>query len=258
MDNLEKFAMSTDIFVTAHRGASGNAPENTLPAFRKAVEAGARMAEVDVQITSDGRVVAFHDDTLDRTTNAKGPVAERNYDELRSLDAGSWFDKEFAGTKIPSLEEVIDVIKDKLYLNIEVKSYPGGNVTRDLARIVGTVEGAGYAEYTLYSSFDHKLLSAIKTIDPALPTAAIMIPGDERLPSEISRETGSEGFVCSIAQISERIAEDAEKHGIFTAVYPVDTPVQLDLTLRFGVKSIVTNFPGEIIEEMLRIGRMVR
>jgi glycerophosphoryl diester phosphodiesterase len=258
METLREFGKATELFVTAHRGASGRAPENTLPAFRNAIEAGAKMVEADVQITSDGRIVAFHDDELDRTTNGSGRVADRTYEEISDMDAGSWFDEKFAGTRVPLLEEVIEMIKGKIYLNIEIKSYPRGNVTEDLESIIDCVESAGYGEYTLFSSFDYRLLTELKRIRASMPTAAIMHPGEKRLISEIAAEIGCEAFVCSIAQINEEIAEDAEKNGILTGVYPVDTSMQLDLALRFGVKTIVTNFPELIIDELIKIGKMIK
>lgn len=112
----------------AHRGASGYAPENTLAAFDKAVEMQADYIEIDVQLSKDDLPVIIHDDTLDRTTNGTGNVSAYTLEELRSLDAGSWFDKKYAGEKIPSLNEVLEMYGEKINILIELKSpelYPG-------------------------------------------------------------------------------------------------------------------------------------
>src|SRR4029077_12068525 len=102
------------VWVIAHRGASGVAPENTMAAFRKAVEFGAGFIETDLQLSRDVRLVALHDDTLERTTNGRGPVSSRTLEELRGLDAGSWFRNSsaeatthFAGERIPTIEEIL-------------------------------------------------------------------------------------------------------------------------------------------------------
>src|SRR5580700_1416079 len=94
-------------WVVAHRGASAHAPENTLAAFQRAVELGASVIETDLHVTRDGRFVAMHDDTLDRTTNGSGEVDRFTLDQLRQLDAGLWFDRDFRGERVPTLEEIL-------------------------------------------------------------------------------------------------------------------------------------------------------
>src|SRR5437762_13057428 len=94
------------MLVIAHRGASGNAPENTMAAFKKAVALGANFIETDLQLSRDARFVAIHDATVNRTTNGQGTVHDMTLTELRRLDAGSWFGSEFAGERIPTLEEI--------------------------------------------------------------------------------------------------------------------------------------------------------
>ena len=97
-------------WVIGHRGASGSAPENTLAAFRKAAALGARWVEFDVRLSADGRCILLHDDTVDRTTDGKGRADRMMLEDLAGLDAGAWFDREFAGETIPTLEETIDLL----------------------------------------------------------------------------------------------------------------------------------------------------
>jgi glycerophosphoryl diester phosphodiesterase len=109
-------------WIIAHRGASGHAPENTLAAFREAVKLGATFIETDLHLTRDAQFVAFHDANLQRTTNGTGPVRERTKAELRELDAGRWFDRDFVGEKIPTIEEVLKFGRDNdvvLYLELK-------------------------------------------------------------------------------------------------------------------------------------------
>ncbi len=96
-------------------------PENTMASFKGALDIGAEMIELDVALSKDRALVIIHDDTLERTTNGKGNVCDYTLKELRNLDAGSWFDGKFAGEKIPTLEEVLDLVKNRALLNIEIK-----------------------------------------------------------------------------------------------------------------------------------------
>lgn len=112
--------------VIGHRGAAAYAPENTIESILTAAEMGAKWVEVDVKLTKDSVPVILHDDDLDRTTNGHGPVAQINYADLVNLEAGSWFSDSFAGIKIPTLEEVIDVVLEhNLGINLEIKPCPG-------------------------------------------------------------------------------------------------------------------------------------
>lgn len=119
------FAGQAQTRVSAHRGDSFNAPENTIPAFRLAVKKGAPQIELDIHMSRDGKLVLMHDDTVDRTTNGKGRVEDLTFSELRALDAGSWFGPKFAGTQIPTLEEALAVIPAPILCNLHLKGSPG-------------------------------------------------------------------------------------------------------------------------------------
>jgi len=125
----------------AHRGASAYAPENTFSAFDKALSLGVDQVELDVHFSEDGHIVVIHDDNLDRTTNGSGPVSAHSLAQLRSLDAGSWFGPEYGGERIPSLGEVLERYKGRLYLHIEIKAQVEGLTQRtvDLVRGYGLV-----------------------------------------------------------------------------------------------------------------------
>lgn len=109
----------------AHRGDVKNAPENTIPAFESAVRLGAQQIEFDVQLSKDGELVIMHDGTLDRTTDGTGAVSDLTFEALRALDAGSWFDPKFTGTKIPTLRETLEVIPETILCNVHLKNSPG-------------------------------------------------------------------------------------------------------------------------------------
>lgn len=146
--------------IVCHRGANRIAPENTLPAVDCALAAGFSHAEVDLHITADGQIIVAHDPTLDRTTNGTGPVTEKTLAELRALDAGSWFDPHFAGVKLPTLAEVLDLAQrhaGRLYL--EFKSAPPAPVWEQVA-------AANLQERVFFWSFNRDFLVELRGLAP--------------------------------------------------------------------------------------------
>src|SRR5438067_2355598 len=129
----------------AHRGGSLEAPENTLAAFRHAIELGMRYVELDVQMSRDGELVVIHDETVDRTTGGHGPVARLTFEELHRLDAGSHFGPEYAGERIPILREVLELCADAgVGVVVEIKSpslYPG--MVEKVVALIGEMRGRG-------------------------------------------------------------------------------------------------------------------
>ena len=144
------------VLVVAHRGFSGAAPENTLAAFRKAIEAGSDMIELDIQLSKDGKIVVIHDETLERTTDGQGRVADRTFPEIRKLDAGSWFGSQFSGEKIPTLQEVLELAKGKVLVNIEIKNPAHGQypITELADQGLEAVKKAGMLNRVIFSSFN--------------------------------------------------------------------------------------------------------
>ncbi len=121
----------------AHRGDNRNAPENTLPAIALAVEKQVQQIEFDVQRTIDGHLVIMHDATVDRTTNGSGKVEQLTFEQIRALDAGSWFSDEFTGTRVPTLEEVLELIPHTILCNVHLKGDP--QLGADTAKVIATV-----------------------------------------------------------------------------------------------------------------------
>ena len=110
------------IMVISHRGEHLHHPENTLPAYQRAIDAGADFFEVDVQTTADGKLVLMHDNTVDRTTAAKGPIKSMTFDQMRALDPGAKFSAEFAGTKVPTFDEALDLAHGKIGVYVDTKN----------------------------------------------------------------------------------------------------------------------------------------
>jgi glycerophosphoryl diester phosphodiesterase len=160
--------------IFAHRGASRVAPENTLPAFEAAIRLGADGVELDVQYSSDGKLVVIHNPTLEATTNGTGRVTAHTFDELRGLDAGSHFGPEFAGTRIPTLDEVLELLKGKLLVNVELKAL---ELASDLgAAVVAVVRAHAMVDQVVISSFNPFALRRAKLAGPEIECALLLAP----------------------------------------------------------------------------------
>jgi glycerophosphoryl diester phosphodiesterase len=159
----------------AHRGASHQAPENTLAAFRRACELGADGIELDVQLSKDGEMVVIHDFSLEGTTDGEGLVRGKTLDELKELDAGSWFDPAFAGERILTLSEVIDAVDDRLLLNIEVKT----KRLRDdelAGAVVDAIEKSHLLDRVVVSSFNPLVARRVKQLNAQIPIGLLYAP----------------------------------------------------------------------------------
>ena len=172
--------------IHAHRGASAYAPENTLPAFRLALEQKADGIETDIHLTRDGRFVVCHDDEIARTSNGQGKIQDMTVEQLKAYDFGGKFSPVFAGTPLPTLEELLEVVKDVDPINIEIKGpfREGTDMEAAYRLLFETLQRFGCVERTLFSSFGHGWLRDLKAQYPVCApdccTAAIPRPRRKR------------------------------------------------------------------------------
>ncbi|HOO73543.1 MAG TPA: glycerophosphodiester phosphodiesterase family protein [Spirochaetota bacterium] len=161
----------SDVLKIAHRGYSEKYPENTMPAFKAALDAGADMIELDVHLSRDRKLVVIHDETIDRTSNGSGRVGDMSLAELRKFDYRHTF-REKGPCDIPLLEDVIELVKGRAGLNIEIKNLPSHY--RGIEEILaGTLKKTGFLDDALVSSFDHFSLEEIKRVEPAVKTGML-------------------------------------------------------------------------------------
>jgi glycerophosphoryl diester phosphodiesterase len=164
------------VLIFGHRGASAHAPENTLAAFRLAVEQGADGIELDAKLSADGQIVVIHDPTVDRTTNGHGRVSAMTLAELQSLDAGSRFDPSFAGERIPTLEQVLEAVGGKCLVDIEITNYATPFDPLPL-RIADLVRRMGLQESVLFTSFFPSNLFRVRRRLARVPTGQLAWSG---------------------------------------------------------------------------------
>ena len=168
MVNIHKINNFTPPWVIAHRGYRKKYPENTLAAFQAAVAAGAPMVELDVMFSRDRKPVVIHDATLERTTNGHGAVSDYKLEELKQLDAGSWFDAQFADQRLPELSEVLDLVNGRAYVNIEIKAHayePNHPPDAIEKQVVALVKQKKLQDSVLISSFEIDILVQIASLE---------------------------------------------------------------------------------------------
>ncbi len=166
----------TQPVIFAHRGASAHAPENTIAAFELAIAQQADAVELDVKLSADGRVIVIHDSTVDRTTNGHGKVEDMTLAELKSLDAGSFRGKEFAGEKIPTLDEVFESVGNRIFINIELKNHKrhGEDLVQDVCMLVKKHQ---MQKCVMFSSFFPDALYKAHSYLPNVPRGLLALNG---------------------------------------------------------------------------------
>ncbi|MEY8561008.1 glycerophosphodiester phosphodiesterase family protein [Jeotgalicoccus halotolerans] len=229
----------------AHRGASGYAPENTLAAFDKAVEMQADYIEIDVQLSKDDLPVVIHDDTLDRTTNGTGNISAHTFQELRSLDAGSWFDKDYAGEKIPSLNEVLEMYGEKINILIELKSpelYPG--VEEKVAEALAKYK-LDTSNNIVIQSFNHP--SVIKSAEmlPEITHGVLAGENYKNVTDQQLQEFAAyaEYFNPNLKIVSSELVDKVHQAGMKISPYTIKTKAEAERIYKFGVDGLITDYP---------------
>ena len=232
------------MLVIAHRGASGHAPENTLGAFKKAVAMGATFIETDLQLSRDARFVAIHDATLNRTTNGQGIVHDMTLAELRRLDAGSWFGSEYAGERIPTLEELLAFSKKNDVVSyLELK--PGGSWGGEHA-LIGALRESGEIPRSVVISFDASVVLNLRKIEPTLMTG-LLYEGQTENPMERAVEVGARQLLVRGDLVTPALLAEARKKDLQVVCWTVNHPAHMRLLIAAGVDGIMSDYPDRLL-----------
>lgn len=227
--------------ILAHRGASGYAPENTMEAFKMAVEMGADGIELDVHLTSDGQVVVCHDEKIDRTSNGQGLITSYTLEELRTMDFGYHFYKERRGIKLPTLAEVYALIAPtNMIVNVEIKSADPA-IIPECCRLA---KEYGMENRVIYSSFDHFQIARMKEYD-ADSFIAPLYGFNMLKPWNYCLDIGAKATHPVHTQIRklENYVKECHDRGIRVHVWTANTAEDIAFLLEAGVDAIVTNYP---------------
>ncbi|HWX37785.1 MAG TPA: glycerophosphodiester phosphodiesterase family protein [Candidatus Sulfotelmatobacter sp.] len=236
------------VWAIAHRGASGHAPENTMAAFRRAVELGARFIETDLQITRDARVVAIHDSTLDRTTTGKGQVHLLTLDEIRALDAGAWFKRDgasFAGERVPTLGEILDFAKEHdVIFYLEIKSGPAWGVEH---AVVAALRDRNATARVVILSFDPAALDTVRRVDTTIMTGFLCEHPSGDLVERTVR-AGARQLVARGDLITPEVVDKAHHAGLQVVAWTINEVEQMRRLLAIPVDGIITDYPDRLLE----------
>jgi glycerophosphoryl diester phosphodiesterase len=259
MDFLSSIAHAAKgrMLVVAHRGSSGSAPENTMAAFEIALQSGADIIECDVRLTSDGEVVVFHDRSLNRTTNGNGPVESSTLGELKRLDAGSWFSARFKGEQIPTLGEVLRLLDNRAFLNIELKADFRQRSRNTLLRkrVLDIIKASRAERRVFLASFNHRMMYDIKEKHPQFKTAIIYkaVRDFAAHPSRLVSRARADAFVCGRWWLRSRLLADLHTHHIPLFVYTVNKERDVERMKRRSVYGVITNHPEMVVRALDRL-----
>ena len=267
MRTYNKRMDGSKIILAGHRGDRTYYPENTMPAFKYAVELGCDMLETDLHMTKDGHLVLIHDTDVKRTTDGSGSVNEMTLEEVRKLDAGSWKDPKFAGTKVPTLEEFLEFVsKTDLTVNWELKDYPM-DVGDDLAfeaadKLIEMIERYGMREKSMIDSFSARTLVYIADKYPG----KYVLHGQGINKCDASNDVPEKApetiydWVCMYNKTPETpagLAEDYEyaiKHDIIPCICFPDDEENYKLAIQLGCRMFTSDNPAKGIEILKKLG----
>jgi glycerophosphoryl diester phosphodiesterase len=246
--------------VIAHKGASGLAPENTLSAIQLALDMGVDMIEIDVRNTSDDEIVVFHDERLERTTNGKGFLHDYTLEEVKLLDAGSWFDPRFTDERIPTLKEVLDLVNGKCKVLIEIKHMDHPHYNNFAEKLVNVInQEKDGAKWVILQSYESQYLDEVHALDDHIQTKKLLI-GEDSAPLfafyiETKMHLGrseKEGQMRALnphyATLSPRRVFRMHSRGYKVYTYPVNDRETMIKVLNMGVDGIITDYPNRLLE----------
>lgn len=236
------------VWTIAHRGASGYAPENTMAAFRRAVELGARFIETDLQITRDAQVIALHDFTLDRTTNGKGQAHLLTLKEIRALDAGSWFSDggggAFQGERVPRLREILDfAVEHDIIFYLEIKSGPAWGIEH---AVVAALRDRNASARVVILSFDPASLDAVHRLDSTMMTGLLCEHPSGDLVERTVR-AGARQLVAAGNLITKAVVDKAHHAGLQVVAWTINEPEQMQRLISVGADGIITDYPDRLL-----------
>lgn len=248
-------AYTKNIKIIGHRGAAKLAPENTLAGFEKAVEVGADMVELDIHMTKDGEIVVIHDATLDRTTNGNGAIIEHNFSEIRTLDAGGWYDTTYSGQKVPTLREAMELINGRCQLLIEIKWPEKGIYESIVEKTVALVNEMGASHWVIIQSFEPQYLHQLTALGTNIEYHQLLYAYSNILPLYYDRSFHVGRFEpvegVSSVNLHYKYLSEGTKHQFGVervGVYTVNGVLDMGKVVSLGAEYLITDRPDLAIE----------
>jgi len=236
--------------IIAHRGASGQYPENSRLAFEKAIAAGADIIELDCQLTADGHVVVFHDERLARTTGARGKIHEKTLEQLRKLDVGKWRKPAFRGEKILTLEEALKIFAGNVDLCLEIKTAKAAPAGIEI-KLLFILSHYDYLERTTISSFDYRSLARVRELAPEATLGLIYGVGIKEDPLAVAERLAASSIHVQKQLAHREFLDRAWQAGLDVYVWTVNDLREMEMFAAWGVQGLFSDFP----EKLVRVGR---
>jgi len=230
-------------WIIAHRGASGHAPENTFAAFERAVQLGAGFIETDLHLTRDARFVAIHDANLERTTNGRGAVRDHTLAELKQLDAGMWYDRQYMDQRIPTLDEILEFAKEQdvvFYLEIKYESAWGMHHA-----LVGALGKPENAARTIVISFDPATLASVRRLEAAM-MIGLLVEDTAGDPVKTAVDVGARQLCPRADLITPELVERAHRADLHVVTWTINDADQMRAAMDAGVDGIMTDLPDRL------------
>jgi glycerophosphoryl diester phosphodiesterase len=247
------YPLANSTQIIAHRGNSGPSPENTRLAIEQAIDLGVDMVEVDVHISQDGIPVLIHHSRLEYTTNGQGYVSEHNLSELRLLDIGGWKAPEFAGERILTLHDVLDLARNRISINLDIKT------ERVIPATIKIIQEMGVLNQVVISGCTQDYVKNVLSREPHL-TVLLNLDGKlEQLaltgPAPLFRsrclsvaeQSGAAGINIAHVFINRLLVQQAHQKGLSVWAWTVDDEERVQELLEMGVDSITTNWPEQMM-----------
>jgi glycerophosphoryl diester phosphodiesterase len=233
----------------AHRGASGYYPENTMLSFEKAIELGCTGIETDVQMTKDGVLVLIHDEMVNRTTDGAGFVKDYTYSDLAKLDAGSWLSNEFCGLRIPSIDELIYLVKDTdIIINFEIKT--GIIQYKDIEeKLINIIYEHNLQDKVILSSFNHYSMVKCKEISSEIKTGLLYMEGLYK-PEQYAKFVGANALHPYFYALNSELIKIIKAEGIEINTFTVNEVNYMKYFYQAGIDGIITNYPDKLKKVM--------
>lgn len=238
--------------VISHRGANKEAPQNTIPAFKRSLEIGCDGFETDIHLTADGYPVICHNYTIDETSTGNGEVRSKSLEELRTYDFGSYFSEKFKGTQLPMLDEFLEVSKDEQVeiMNIEIKPPLDGNMDI-VKKTIDAVKAMGLFDKLLISSFSPEVLVECKKVEPKCKTGFLYAPNKTFYIKKMlfgyvkfAKSINADYLHPHFFGVTKHYVNKLHKNGIKVNVWTVNKPEIAEKLIKYGVDGLITDLPA--------------
>lgn len=236
-------SQTNNMMIIAHRGAAGEAPENTLAAFALGLEQGCTGIELDVHLSKDGEIIVCHDTTLNRTSDRQGAIGDLTVAEIKQADAGRWFHERFAGERVPLLEEVFDLVPRDVQINVEIKA----GVQQLVPALVDLLKRKDRLDSVFVSSFDFDCLERLKELEPEARIGLlykISMTNHYRMAALLDCPVFSLHPHWSV--LTKQNVSAATSRGLSVYPWTVNKEEDMRTMIGYGVSGIITDFPGRL------------